>query len=116
VNGLFPENGFSESQTVDQHDKMTYYDAELDYDTVCFMKEQRHFQRYHNTPVEVDGRWFASVAQYEEYYCLKSAEEARLQQMTIRLKNLIADMVFSEKIKKIVASSEEFPPLPSKSK
>ena len=93
---------------------MSYFDPELDYDTVCFMKEQRHFQRYHNTPVEVEGRWFASVAQYEEYYCLKTAEEARLQQMTIGLKKLIADMVFTEKIKKIVASVEEFPPLPSK--
>jgi hypothetical protein len=89
--------------------------TDLDYDTACFLKEQRHFQRYYNTPVEVEGRWFASVAQYEEYYCLKSAEAAVLKQMTIELKKHIADMVFSEKIKKIVASSEEFPPLPSKS-
>lgn len=90
--------------------------SELDYDSACFLKEQRHFQRYYNTPLEVEGIWFASVAQYEEYYYLKSAEEAVLKQMTIELKKHIADMAFSEKIKKIVASSEEFPSLPSKNK
>jgi hypothetical protein len=34
----------------------------------AFVKEQRNYQKYHNTPVEVDGIWFVSLADYEAYY------------------------------------------------
>lgn len=33
-----------------------------------FVNEQRNYQKYHNTPIEVDGVYFVSVADYEAYY------------------------------------------------
>jgi hypothetical protein len=87
---------------------MSYSD---DYDVACHMKEQRDFQRYYNTPLEVGGVWFASVADYETYFRLKAAEEARCQKMTIDLKALIKQMVLDETVEKLIVSMEEFPPL-----
>ena len=75
------------------------------------MKEQRDFQRYYNTPLEVDGVWFASCADYECYFRLKAEEEARCEKMTIDLKALIKQMVLDETVEKLVASMDEFPPL-----
>ena len=91
--------------------KMSYYESELDYDSACFLKEQRDYQRYYNTPLEVDGVWFASVADYETYHRLKDMEEARKQKMTIDLKALIRDMVRDETVEKLVQSLDEFPTL-----
>ena len=87
---------------------MSYSD---DYDVACHMKEQRDYQRYYNTPLEVDGVWFACVADYEAYHRLKSMEEARCQKMTIDLKLIIKQWVLEEEVEKMVASIDEFPPL-----
>lgn len=87
---------------------MSYSD---DYDVACHMKEQRDFQRYYNTPLEVDGVWFASVADYEQYFRLKAAEEARCQKMTIELKLIIKQWVLEEEVEKMVADTDQFPPL-----
>lgn len=88
---------------------MPYYESEPDYDTACFLKEQRDYRRYYNTPLEVDGVWFSSLADYDEYLRLKEKEKVRLQKMTIDLKALIQDMVNEEKIDKMFAT--EFPEL-----
>lgn len=90
---------------------MSYYESELDYDSACFLKEQRDYQRYYNRPLEVDGVWFSSLAEYETYHRLKDMEEARKQKMTIDLKLLIQEMVRDEKIEKMFASLDEFPSL-----
>ncbi len=90
---------------------MSCYESDYDYDTACFLKEQRDYQRYYNRPLEVDGVWFSCLAEYETYIRLKDMEEARLQKMTIDLKALIRDMVRDEKIEKMFASLDEFPTL-----
>ena len=91
--------------------KMSYYERDLDYDVACHMKEQRDYQRYYNTPLEVDGMWFASVADYEQYYRIKAQKETRCQKMTIELKALIKEMVLEEKVEQMFANLDEFPPL-----
>ena len=73
------------------------------------MKEQRDYQRYYNTPLEVGGVWFSSLADYEEFLRLQENEKVRLQKMTIALKSLIQQMVIEEKIEKMFAT--EFPEL-----
>jgi hypothetical protein len=88
---------------------MPYYESDYDYDTECFMKEQRDYQRYYNTPLEVGGVWFSSLADYEEFLRLQENEKVRLQKMTIALKSLIQQMVIEEKIEKMFAT--EFPEL-----
>jgi hypothetical protein len=90
---------------------MPYYESELDYDSACFLKEQRDYQRYYNTPLEVEGVWFASLADYETYIRLKEAEEARLEKMTIDLKMIIKQMARDEKIEQMFDSLKEFPTL-----
>lgn len=40
-----------------------------------FVNEQRNYQKYHNTPIEVNGVWFVSLADYEAYYEWKTAHE-----------------------------------------
>jgi len=72
---------------------MDYYESNLDYDEECHLKEQRDFQRYYNTPMEVDGIWFASVAQFEECYELMEMEKARCKKMSIELMAFIKQMV-----------------------
>ncbi len=90
---------------------MSCFERDLDYDEACHLKEQRDFQRYYNTPLEVDGMWFASVADYEVYHRLKMAEEARCQKMTIELKTMIKQWVLEEQVEKMVACIDQFPPL-----
>jgi hypothetical protein len=93
---------------------MSYYERDLDYDEACHLKEQRDFQRYYNTPLEVDGVWFASLADYDQCLRLKALEESRCQKMTIDLKALIQEMVRDEKIEKMFADIEQFPVLEKK--
>jgi hypothetical protein len=71
----------------------------MDYDEECHLKEQRNFQRYYNTPMEVDGIWFASVAQFEECYRIKEMEDARCKRMSIELMAFIKQMVIDAKKK-----------------
>jgi hypothetical protein len=80
--------------------KMSYYD----YDAICHLNEQRAYQRYYNTPLEVDGVWFACLADYQDFHHLKMA---RLQKMTVDLKTFIRQMV----VEKMCSSLEQFPPL-----
>ena len=86
---------------------MSYYD----YDAICHLKEQREYQRYHNTPLEADGMWFASLAEYAEYHRLKVEHEERLQKMTVDLKTFIKHMLLDAEIERMSKSLEEFPPL-----
>ena len=74
--------------------------SHYDYDAICHLKEQRAYQRYYNTPVEVHGMWFACLADYEHFHRVKTE---RLQKMTADLKAFIRQMVCS--------SPEHFPPL-----
>lgn len=88
---------------------MPYYDSELDYDSAGAMKEQRDYHRYYNTPLEVDGIWFSSLADYDEYIRLKEKETVRLQKMSIELMSIIKEWVHDEKIETMFAN--EFPSL-----
>jgi len=94
---------------------MSCYDSDYDYDTACFLKEQRDYQRYYNTPVEAEGILFPSLADYDRYLYLKEKENVRLQKMTIDLKALIQNMVNDEKIEKMYANMDvNFPALGNK--
>lgn len=84
---------------------MSYYES----DTERFLNEQRDYDRYYNTPLQVDGVWFSSLADYEALLRLEEKEKVRLQKMTIELKALIREMVNDEKIEKMFAT--EFPEL-----
>jgi len=70
---------------------MPYSEPNYDYDTECFLNEQREYQRYYNTPFELNGLWYTSLADYE------ADLHAKLDKMTIDLKLIIQQMV--EKIK-----------------
>jgi hypothetical protein len=83
----------------------------MDYDVACHLKEQRDFQRYHNTPLEVNGMWFASLAEFEQWFNVKEMERVRCKKLTIDLMSLVRQMTIDSTIKKMVASSDEFPPL-----
>ena len=78
-------------------ERMDYYESNLDYDEECHLKEQRDYQRYYNTPMEVDGIWFASVAQFEECYELMEMEKARCKRMSVELMSFIKQMVADAK-------------------
>ena len=87
--------------------KMSYYD----YDAMCHLNEQRAYQRYYNTPLEVHGTWFACVADYEQFHRLKMEHEVLLQKMTVDLKAFIRQMVVENAVEKMCSSLEQFPPL-----
>lgn len=93
---------------------MPYYESELDGEAAAFQKEQRDFQRYYNTPLEVDGVWFACVSDYEAYFRLKEMEEARCRKMSVELMSIIKQWVIEEKVEKMVDSLEQFPVLGKK--
>ena len=80
---------------------MYFSETNYDYDTECFLKEQRDYQRYYNTPLEVDDIWFSSLAEYDVYIRIKQHRDNYLQKLTIDLKTLIQDMVHCQKIKKM---------------
>lgn len=85
------------------------WDNDYDFDAYSFMKEQREYQRRYNTPIEVDGVWFSSVADYENYFELKQMEEAKLEKMTQELKKLITDMAEAARVEAMIKSKIEFP-------
>lgn len=68
----------------------------------------RDHERYYNTPFEMDGMRFASVADFEHYFRLKAMEEARCQTLTIGLKSLIKQMVLEDKVDKVFATLDGF--------
>ena len=91
---------------------MSCYDSDYDYDTVCFLKEQRDYQLYYNTPVEAEGILFPSLADYDEYLRLMELKKVRLQKMTIDLKAIIQGMVNEVKIERMYADMDaNFPAL-----
>ena len=91
---------------------MSFYD----YDSICFLKEQRDYQLYYNTPVEAEGILFPSLADYDQYLRLMEVKKVRLQKMTIDLKALIQDMVNEKKIYDMYANMDlNFPALGKKS-
>jgi hypothetical protein len=91
---------------------MSFYD----YDSICFLKEQRDYQLYYNTPVEAEGILFPSLADYDQYLRLMEVKKVRLEKMTIDLKALIQDMVNEKKIYDMYANMDlNFPALGKKS-
>ena len=91
---------------------MSFYD----YDSICFLKEQRDYQRYYNTPVEAEGILFPSLADYDQYLRIMENKKVRLQKMTIDLKALIQGMVNEKKIYDMYANMDlNFPALGKKS-
>jgi predicted NAD-dependent protein-ADP-ribosyltransferase YbiA (DUF1768 family) len=82
--------------------------TDYDYDTECFLTEQRNYQKYYNTPFELDGVWYASLSEYE---VKQQAKEMELAKMTIELKLIIQEMVFAEMYRNM---DREFPALKSK--
>jgi hypothetical protein len=90
---------------------MDYYESNLEYDEQGHLNEQRDFQKYYNTPMEVDGIWFASIAQFEECYRIKEMEDARCKRMSVDLMSFIKQMLLDAKVKEMVNSLDEFPPL-----
>jgi hypothetical protein len=84
---------------------MPYSEPNYDYDTECFLKEQRNYQRYYNTPFELDGVWYASLSHYD------MERQAKLAKMTIELKLFIQEMVLTEMYRNM---DREFPALKSK--
>jgi hypothetical protein len=82
--------------------------TDYDYDTECFLTEQRNYQKYYNTPFELDGMWYASLSEYEVKL---RAKEMELAKMTIELKLIIQEMVFAEMYRNM---DREFPALKSK--
>lgn len=84
-------------------------DYALSYDEECHMKEQREYQRYYNTPVEVNGVLFACLADYDEYYRMKTMEEGRLAELTEGLMALVKMMAHEEEIRNFIVSVIEFP-------
>lgn len=90
---------------------MSFYD----YDSICFLKEQRDYQRYYNTPVEAEGILFPSLADYDQYLRIMENKKVRLQKMTIDLKALIQGMVNEKKIYDMYANMDlNFPALGKK--
>ena len=81
---------------------------DYDYDTECFLTEQRNYQKYYNTPFELDGMWYASLSEYEVKL---RAKEMKLAKMTIELKLIIQEMVLTEMYRNM---DREFPALKSK--
>jgi hypothetical protein len=82
--------------------------TDYDYDTECFLTEQRNYQKYYNTPFELDGVWYASLSEYEVKL---QAKEMELAKMTIELKLIIQEMVLTEMYRNM---DREFPALKSK--
>jgi hypothetical protein len=82
--------------------------TDYDYDTECFLTEQRNYQKYYNTPFELDGVWYASLSEYEVKL---RAKEMELDKMTIELKLIIQEMVLTEMYRNM---DREFPALKSK--
>jgi len=82
--------------------------TDYDYDTECFLTEQRNYQKYYNTPFELDGTWYASLSEYEVKL---RAKEMELAKMTIELKLIIQEMVLTEMYRNM---DREFPALKSK--
>jgi hypothetical protein len=70
---------------------MPYSEPNYDYDTECFLTEQRNYQKYYNTPFELNGQWYASLSDYEVEL------QAKLDEMTIELKLIIRQMVEKSK-------------------
>lgn len=68
---------------------------------MVFCESDRDYRLYYNTPLEVDGVWFSSLADYDVFLRLKEKEKVRLQKMTIDLKAFIQAMVNDEKIEKL---------------
>jgi hypothetical protein len=87
---------------------MAFSEPAHDYDTECFLTEQRNFQKYYNTPFELDGTWYASLSHYEMEL---QAKEMKLAKMTIELKLFIQEMVLTEMYRNM---DREFPALKSK--
>jgi hypothetical protein len=87
---------------------MAYSEPAQDYDTECFLTEQRNYQKYYNTPFDLDGMWYASLSDYEVKL---QAKELKLAKMTIELKLIIQEMVFTEMYRNM---DTEFPRLKSK--
>jgi predicted NAD-dependent protein-ADP-ribosyltransferase YbiA (DUF1768 family) len=87
---------------------MPYSEPDYDYDTESFLKEQRDYQRYYNTPFELDGTWYASLSHYDME---RQAKEMKLAKMTIELKLFIQEMVLTEMYRNM---DREFPALKSK--
>ena len=87
---------------------MAFSEPAHDYDTECFLTEQRNYQKYYNTPFELDGQWYASLSDYEAKL---QAHEMKLAKMTIELKLIIQEMVFTEMYRNM---DTEFPALKSK--
>jgi hypothetical protein len=87
---------------------MAFSEPAQDYDTECFLTEQRNFQKYYNTPFELDGIWYASLSYYEMEL---QAKEKKLAKMTIELKLIIREMILTEMYRNI---DREFPALKSK--
>lgn len=87
---------------------MSFYDC----DAISFLKEQRDYQLYYNTPVEAEGILFPSLADYDQYLHLMETKKVRLQKMTIDLKSLIQDMLNEKKIYDMYANMDlNFPAL-----
>ena len=82
--------------------------TDYDYDTECFLTEQRNYQKYYNTPFELGGVWYASLSEYE---VKQQAKEMELAKMTIELKLIIQEMVLTEMYRNM---DREFPALKSK--
>ena len=82
--------------------------TDYDYDTECFLTEQRNYQKYYNTPFELDGVWYASLSEYE---VKQQAKEMELAKMTIELKLIIQEMVLTKMYRNM---DREFPALKSK--
>jgi uncharacterized protein YjbK len=82
--------------------------TDYDYDTECFLTEQRNYKKYYNTPFELDGVWYASLSDYEIEL---RAKEMKLAKMTIELKLIIQEMVLTEMYRNM---DREFPALKSK--
>jgi hypothetical protein len=87
---------------------MPYSEPDYDYDTECFLTEQRNYQKYYNTPFELDGVWYASLSHYEMEL---QAKEMKLAKMTIELKLIIQEMVLTEMYRNM---DRDFPALKSK--
>jgi hypothetical protein len=87
---------------------MAFSEPAHDYDTECFLTEQRNYQKYYNTPFELDGVWYASLSHYDMEL---QAKEMKLAKMTIELKLIIQEMVFAEMYRNMY---REFPALKSK--
>jgi hypothetical protein len=87
---------------------MAFSEPAHDYDTECFLTEQRNYQKYYNTPFELDGVWYASLSEYEVKL---RAKEMKLAKMTIELKLIIQEMVLTEMYRNM---DREFPALKSK--